>query len=271
MMRSLWTAASGMIAQQTNVDVISNNLSNVNTVGYKAETAEFKSLLYQTIQTKTTSANGEQKPIGAQVGLGSRNSSISTKYTDGAFTATGKKTDFALNGAGFFAVRGLDGETYYTRNGSFNIAIGSEGLQLCNSDGLPVLDTNGEPIIFPDDYEASKITITADGEFCYPDESNNPAPIGITFGIYQFPNAGGLEKMGGSLLKVSEASGEAMGEADNPNLKKSTIRQSYLEASNVAVVDEMVNLIVAQRAYEINSKAIQASDDMLQQANNLKR
>ena len=134
-----------------------------------------------------------------------------------------------------------------------------------------MLDTDGLPIIFPDDYEVSKISVTASGEFCYPDEMNNPVPIGITIGIFQFPNPNGLEKMGGSMLKETQSSGEAINEAENQSVKKSVIRQGYVEASNVSVVDEMVSLITAQRAYEINSKAIQAADEMLQQANNLRR
>lgn len=272
MMRSLWTAASGMIAQQTNVDTISNNLANVNTIGYKSESAEFKSLLYQTLQTKTTSANGEQKPISAQVGLGTRNSSITSRYTQGALTATGKDTDLAIQGEGFFGIQGLDGEMYFTRNGSFNFALSAEGgVQLANSDGLPVLDTQGSPIVLGKEYEIDKISIDADGNLCYPDESNNPAPIGIKIGLYQFSNPAGLEKMGSSLLKATDASGIAMEETENATLKPSSVAQGYLEASNVQVVDEMVNLIIAQRAYEINSKAIQASDEMLSLANNLKR
>lgn len=119
MVRSLWTAATGMIAQQTNVDNIANNLSNVNTVGYKTQVNEFKSLLYQTLQTRTTSANGEQKPTGAQVGLGVRNASISTIFKDGNMTASESDTAFAITGSGFFAVKGEDGNTYYTRNGNF--------------------------------------------------------------------------------------------------------------------------------------------------------
>ena len=117
MVRALWTAASGMIAQQTNVDNIANNLANVNTTGYKSSTAEFKSLLYQTIQTKTTSANGENKPVGAQVGLGVRTSAIATCFNGGSLLESTNDFAFALEGDGFFAVRGADGETYYTRNG----------------------------------------------------------------------------------------------------------------------------------------------------------
>ncbi len=272
MMRALWTAASGMTAQQTNVDVIANNLSNVNTVGYKGETAQFKSLLYQTIQSKTTSANGDTKPVGAQVGLGVRNSSITSKFTQGSLTDTGLSTDFAIDGQGFFAIQNLSGETVYTRNGSFNWSLGNNGgVMLCSSEGYPVLDNYGQMIELSSEYHTSKISIDADGNVCYPDEENNPQPIGYQIGIVQFQNPAGLERSSGSTFKVTEASGEAMMETDFEGLSKSKIRQGYLEASNVQVVDEMVNMIVAQRAYEMNSKAIQAADEMLSQANQLRR
>ena len=272
MMRALWTAASGMTSQQTNVDVIANNLSNVNTIGYKSESAQFKSLLYQTIQSKTTSANGETKPVGAQVGLCVRNSSITSKFTQGSLTDTGLTTDFAIDGKGFFAVVNTNGETVYTRNGSFNWSLGNNGgVMLCSSEGFPVLDTYGTPIELDAEYSTSKITIDASGNVCYPDELNNPQPIGYQSGLVQFSNPGGLERGSGSTFKVTDASGEALMEADNEALDKSTIRQGYVEASNVQVVDEMVNMIVAQRAYEMNSKAIQAADEMLQQANQLRR
>ena len=271
MMRALWSAASGMIAQQTNVDTISNNLSNVNTTGYRTEKTEFKSLLYQTLQTRTTTANGAQKPIGAQVGLGVRNAAITSQFTQGALLASESTTAFAINGKGFFAVQGEDGNTYYTRNGNFNISIGVDGMTLCDSDGNPVLNTDGEPIVFGDDIVTNRVTISADGQFMYPDEDNNPQPLGIQIGVYQFQNPAGLNKVGDSMYEATAASGEALNEADNDNLEKSEIRQGYLEGSNVQVADEMVNLIVAQRAYEMNSKAIQASDEMMQQANQLRR
>lgn len=271
MVRSLWTAATGMRAEQTNVDTIANNLANVNTTGYKTEVNEFKSLLYQTLQTKTTTANGENKPIGAQVGLGVRNSAITSIFTDGALLASESDSAFALSGRGFFAVRGEDGNTYYTRNGNFNWALNSEGgIMLTNSDGLPVLDSNGKPISFSKDYVANKITVTGDGTFCYPDESNNPKPLGITFGIFQFNNPAGLEKNDSGLFEQSAASGAPMNEINSTVLDHTKVTQGYLEGSNVQVVDEMVNLITAQRAYELNSKAITASDEMLQQANNLR-
>ncbi len=271
MMRSLWTAASGMRAQQTNVDTISNNLANVNTIGYKKETNEFKTLLYQTIQAKTTSANGDTKPTGAQVGLGVKNAAITSVFKQGNITPTEVGTDFAIEGKGFFTIQGIDGETYYTRNGSFGWTTSTGGVMLANSEGLPVLDSDGNTIEFDtEEYDVSKITIDNDGNICYPDEKGNAQNLGITIGVVQFINPSGLEKLGSTLYSATEASGEAMYEGEG-TVSRSKIRQSCLEASNVQVVDEMVNLIVAQRAYELSSKAITASDDMMQQANQLKR
>lgn len=271
MIRSLWTAATGMRAQQTNVDTIANNLSNVNTVGYKTEVNEFKSLLYQTIQTKTTSKNGEQKPVGAQVGLGVRNASITSIFTDGALLASESDTAFALSGNGFFAVRGEDGNTYYQRGGDFKWALNSQGgIMLATSDGLPVLDTKGQAISFGPQYVANRITVLDDGTFCYPDAKNNPQPMGVSFGIFQFNNPAGLEKTDSGLFRQSAASGGPINEATNNSVEKTKVTQGYLEGSNVQVVDEMVNLITAQRAYEFASKAITASDEMMQQANNLR-
>ncbi len=272
MVRSLWTGATGMIAQQLNVDNIANNLANVNTTGYKTEVMEFKSLLYQTIQTRSTTANVEQKPIGAEVGLGVRNSSITAIFTDGNLLETPGTTNFAISGKGFFGVRGADGNTYYTRNGNFTFALGNEGLVLTTSDGLPVLDVEGEPIVIEDeDMVVSKITADKYGTLYYPDDEGVPQSLEITIGLWQFNNPAGLNKEGDSLYAVSDASGEAMSEADNENLPKSKLTQGYLEGSNVQIADEMVNLIVAQRAYEMNSKVITTSDEMLQQANQLKR
>lgn len=260
-----------MIAQQVNVDTIANNLANVNTHGYKTQVNEFKSLLYQTLQTRTTTANGERKPTSAQVGLGTRNSAISSVFTEGNMIASTKTTAFAIDGKGFFAVRGEDGNTYYTRNGNLEFTLATNGNMLATSDGLPVLDNQGRPIILPDEYILSRVTVTKDGEICYPDEQRNPQPLGITIGVYQFNNPNGLDRLEDSLYAQTAASGQPINEFNNPNVEKSDIIQGYLEGSNVQVVDEMVNMIVAQRAYELNSKAITASDEMLQQANNLRR
>lgn len=270
MMRSLWTAASGMTAQQTNVDVISNNLANINTTGYKRETAEFKTLLYQTIQEQSYDNNGEPKPVGIQVGLGVRNTAITSQYTQGSLVETGNDFDFAIEGKGFFMVRLSDGSIGYTRNGSFGLANGAEGLTLADSEGNPVLDTAGMPIVIDEIYNPSNITISEYGEFYYTDEDNQQIPMGITIGIVQFNNPGGLIKISGSLLKESESSGVPRLEAEDTLLTKSKLRQRYLEGSNVQAVDEIVNLIIAQRAYEMNSKVITAADQMLQQANNLR-
>lgn len=273
MVRSLWSAASGMIAQQNNVDTIANNLANVNSTGYKTEVAEFKSLLYQDLQSKTTTANGENKPISAQVGLGVRNSSITTIFKQGPLLASESDTAFAVEGKGMFAVRGEDGVVKYTRNGDFRFNTGQGStLVLSTSNGLPVLDTTGKAIsINTSQYVANKITVNANGQLCYPDATNNPQPIGIQIGMYQFNNPSGLEKTSDTLYIPTAASGAAMNEATNANLEKSVIRQGYLEGSGVQVVDEMVNMIVAQRAYEMNAKAITTTDSMMELANNLKR
>lgn len=272
MVRSLWTAATGMIAQQNNVDTIANNLANVNTTGYKTEVNEFKSLLYQNLQQKTTTADGSPKPTSAQVGLGVRNASITPIFTQGSLLASEKDTAFAIDGKGFFSVRGSDGNTYYTRNGNFDWTLGENGSNmLANTDGLPVLDTTGKPIILGKEYVVSRITVTADGQVCYPDEKNNAQPLGIQIGLTQFNNPAGLERLADSLYAESAASGQPINEFTSNTVEKSKVIQNYLEGSNVQVVDEMVNMIVAQRAYEMNSKAITASDEMMQQANNLRR
>ena len=272
MVRSLWSAATGMNAQQTNVDTIANNLANVNTVGYKSQVAQFKSLLYQTLQTATTTANGHPKPTSSQVGLGVRNSSINSIFTQGPALESRSDTSFAIEGEGYFAIQGADQNTYYTRNGDFTWATnGRNGMILTNQDGLPVLSSTGRTITLGTNYVTNKITVTGDGQICYPDANNNPQPIGVTIGLYQFNNPGGLVRNGDTLWKTSAASGEALNEATNRNLTPSRMLQGYLEGSNVQVADEMVNLIVAQRAYEMNSKAITTTDEMMQTANNLKR
>ena len=271
MIRSLWSAATGMKAQQTQVDTISNNISNINTTGYKSSQNEFKSLLYQELQSKTTSANGEKKPINSQVGLGVRSSSITTVFTQGSFYESPSNFSFAISGDGFFGIQGKDGNTYYTRNGNFQMSIGTKGLELTDSEGQPVLDTKGKPIILQNGLTASNISMSAEGELMYPDEKGNAKSLGVKIGLYQFNNPAGLEKHDASLYSVTAASGNAINEDTATNIQKSSVAQGYLEGSNVQLADEMVNLIVAQRAYEANSKAITASDEMMGQANQLKR
>jgi flagellar basal-body rod protein FlgG len=269
MMRSLWTAASGMISQQTNVDTISNNLANINTTGYKKESVQFKSLLYQTLQEKSTNSDGTDKPVGIQTGLGVRNSAIVSQFTQGVTQQTGNDYDFAIQGNGFFRVQTADGSIGYTRNGSFGLSMGTNGLMLATTEGYPVLDTTGAPIIFDANIDAKTIKIDESGNIEYPGEDGKTKSVQIS--IAQFNNPAGLEKAADSILKDTAASGTPRLESEDANLKKSVIKKGFLEGSNVQAVNEMVDLIVAQRAYEMNSKSITAADEMLQQANNLRR
>lgn len=272
MMRSLWTAASGMRAQQTNVDTIANNLANVNTTGYKTQKAEFKSLLYQTLREKTTTANGEPKPTRAQVGLGTRIAAINSIYTQGAQFESDSKTALMVNGQGFFAVGGMNVETLYTRHGDFKWALDNQGQRvLTDAEGHKVLDNQGKPVLLPKEAGTQSVTFGTDGQVAYRGKDGNYVKTGQSVGLFQFANPVGLEKVGHNLLRTSIASGEAMNESTTEGMEKSKIAQGYLEGSNVNVADEMVSLIIAQRAYELNSKAITTSDTMLEEANNLRR
>lgn len=278
MMRSLWTAASGMIAQQTNLDTVANNLSNVNTAGYKKDTVEFKSLLYQTLQSPSTNNAAENKPVPAQVGLGTRTASITTVFTQGNLQDVDNNTYMAIEGNGFFKVRDNDGNVCYTRDGSFATQPVEGGTMICTSEGYPVLDQKNNPIIISSDYRVEDFAVDTEGNIYV---STTTERIALTqtvngetyqqkIGLVQFNNPAGLDSAGGNRYKVTVASGDPLEESATPALKQSRIHQGYLEMSNVQVADEMVNMIVAQRAYEMNSKAIQASDEMLQQANNLR-
>lgn len=282
MIRSLWTARSGMIAQQENVDTIANNLANLNTTGYKTETAEFKSLLYQTLQTRSTNNAGENKPIGAQVGLGSRTAAITSQFTQGNLTASTSPFSAAIEGDGFFKVRTENGEIQYTRDGNFTVSPVEGGSMLCTAEGNPVLDQYNNPIIIPTGISASTIGIATDGRITVMTNGNQQSNLvrvdqngnvlyNVQIGVVQFNNPAGLEKASGNRYRQTPASGDPMEESQTPGLTASKVHQQYIEASNVQVADEMVNLIVAQRAYEMNSKVIQASDEMLEQANNLRR
>lgn len=271
MMRALWTGASGMIAQQTSLDTISNNMSNVNTTGFKKETTQFQSLLYQKLQLNVTDTQGNPKPVIGQVGLGVRTSAIVSSYTQGNLLESANDFDMAIEGNGFFMVKLSDGSTAYTRNGAFGLSIAEGGIGLSNADGHLLLDTNGEPIIFDEKLDLSKIKINEYGQIMYINENNNEQYTGISVGLAQFNNPAGLEKISGSLLKASANSGNPRLETEDAALKKSKIHAGYLEGSNVQIADEIVDLIVTQRAYEMNSKSITAADEMLQQANNLRR
>lgn len=273
MIRSLWTGAAGMKAQQTSLDSVSNNLANVNTTGYKAQTVEFKSLLYQNLQTATTTSDGNPKPTSAQVGLGTRVASTNSNWKVGQQLASDNPTSLFINGTGFFTIRVADGNTYYTRNGDFTFSPGNDGnLVLTDSEGNEVLDTNGNPIELPNGVASESVSFAQDGTIGYQQADGTNVTTGQAVQITQFPNPQGLEKTSGNLLVATNASGAPINESNtNLNITRSVIRQGYVEGSNVNVADEMVKMIVTQRAYEMNSKSIQTSDTMMEEANNLRR
>jgi flagellar basal-body rod protein FlgG len=259
-----------MTTQQLNVDNIANNLANVNTYGYKKERMEFKTLLYETMKRATLDpANQTGQPVNLQVGHGVRPIAVSRIMTMGSLQRTDNPQDFAIEGEGYFAVRRGD-ETLYTRDGSFKLSPMDEGLMLVTSDGYPVLGTDDGPILFDHNVIFSDVSIDDFGMMYYI-VNNTVEPLDMQIMLVQFPNAQGLEAVGSNFLRETTASGEPLMEAEGEVNRLSRLMQGVLEMSNVQVADEMVNLIVAQRAYDLNSKAISTSDDMLNTANNLKR
>ncbi|NMA83237.1 MAG: flagellar basal-body rod protein FlgG [Epulopiscium sp.] len=271
MMRSLWTAASGMKAQQLNIDTISNNLANVNTTGYKKERLEFQDLLYETIQRSANDGEGGGRPVNLQVGHGVRPIATFKNFSTGNIETTENPLDIAIDGKGFFAIENRNGEEVYTRNGSFKVSVIDDELMLVTSDGYPVLGLDDEPIYIPENVQIEDLTITEDGILQYVDEDQEVQELDNQIKIVQFANRAGLEAVGQGFYKMTPASGEPLYEADGEILNPSRLIQGALESSNVQVVEEMVKMIIAQRAYDINSKAIQTSDDMLATANQLKR
>lgn len=265
-MRALWTAASGMMAQQLNVDMISNNLSNVNTTAFKKDRMEFKDLLYETMD-RAYVLDGNGKPVNLQVGHGTMPVASYKNFSKGNFEKTDNTLDFAIDGEAFFVVRGPKGNNVYTRDGSFKIGLSPDGNKITTAEGYPVLDQDGNEIIL--NIDVSKLNVEPDGAMNYIDENGNTVDLGQRIGMVKFSNRAGLESIGGNFYASNSASGEPV--LDEELGDRSVLSQGFLESSNVQVVEEMVKLIVAQRAYEINSKAIQASDEMLGQANNLKR
>ncbi|MGI6704555.1 MAG: flagellar basal-body rod protein FlgG [Clostridia bacterium] len=264
MMRALWTASSGMTSQQLNVDTIANNLANVNTTGYKKERAEFKDLLYVSL-SKASVTDGQGRPVGLQVGHGVRPSAIVKNFTQGSMQSTGNPLDFAIDGEGFFVVRDQNDNEYYTRDGSFKLSIDGEEATMVTSSGYVLQVEGGDAELGG---EISEITIDENGMLMVRRNDGTLDEIGVV-DLVRFVNPSGLESVGGNLFRMTTASGEPI-EAEEPGMN-GTIMQNFLEASNVQVVEEMVKLITAQRAYEINSKSVQTADEMLQIANNLRR
>jgi len=261
MIRSLWTAATGMKAQQLNIDVISNNLANVNTSGFKKSRVNFQDLMYQSLRAAGTPNNqGSQVPTGIEVGHGVRPAATQKLFSQGSFKKTGNPLDIAIEGDGFFQVIRPDGRIAYTRDGSLKR---DNNGRIVTSDGYPIQPE----ITIPED--SVKVTVTAEGNVLAKQANGQLEELG-QIELARFSNAAGLKSIGRNLFVQTPASGEPIAGVPAED-GFGTLAQGYLEMSNVKVVEEMVNMIAAQRAYEINSKAIKASDQMLQQANNLKR
>lgn len=260
MMRSLFTAASGMVANQLMVDNISNNLANSNTTGYKKSRVAFQDLLYQTlVEPGSSNSDGTRLPGSLQVGLGTRTSGNTHDFAVGTPTITNGKWDVAITGDGFFQVRLPDQTTAYTRDGSFK--VNADGI-LVTSNGYPV-----EPQIqVPEN--STNPTVGADGKVSVQLQGQNTSTEIGQFQTAVFADPAGLLAQGQNLFLETDASGKPV--VSNPGENGSSVLQPQsLEGSNVQMVEEMVNLIIAQRAYEMNSKAITTSDQMLQTANNL--
>ncbi|MEO5366161.1 MAG: flagellar basal-body rod protein FlgG [Magnetococcus sp. WYHC-3] len=263
MIRALWTAATGMQAQATNIDVIANNLANVNTSGFKRSRAEFQDLLYENLRASgaATSQSGTQVPVGIQMGHGVRTHTIGKIHTSGDFQNTGNQLDMAIEGQGMFQIQMPDGTIGYTRDGTFKL---NNTRTLVTSDGYPL-----EPgITIPQ--EAMQIAIGPDGTVSVTIPNQVDPQVVGNIQLATFVNPAGLTALGRNLFSESGASGAPV--VGDPGLDGvGTIQQGYLEMSNVSMVEEMVNMIASQRAYEINSKAITTSDDMLSTAVNMKR
>jgi flagellar basal-body rod protein FlgG len=259
MIRALHSSAAGMQAQQLSLDVIANNLANVQTTGFKKSKIEFQDLLYQTTRSAGASQGGEtQLPTGIQVGHGAQPVATAKIFTTGELTSTDEQWDIAIQGDGFFRVTLPSGELAYTRDGAFKRnSIGA----LTTSDGL-ALDGG---IVVPEG--ARSIDISPGGEVTIVTADGNEV---TELRLHRFSNPAGLESMGRNLYRETDASGEA--EEGKPNEQGfGALAQGYLEKSNVKVIEEMVNMIVTQRAYEVNSKSVKAADDMMEITNNLKR
>ncbi|MCF6459927.1 flagellar basal-body rod protein FlgG [Clostridium sp. Cult3] len=264
-MRALWTAATGMRAQQFNIDTISNNLSNVNTTSYKTSRAEFKDLFYANLK-RNNIVDEEGRPVNLEVGHGVMPTATKKDFRNGSFIETNGTFDLAIDGDGFFVVELPNGDIRYTRDGSFKLSVEDEEGMLVTSEGYIVLSEDDDEIII--ESGLSDIAIDDLGYITGVDEYGDIVDLG-RIALVKFTNPEGLQSEGLNLYSATPASGEEIPvEADE---MEGRVVQGYLEASNVQVVDEMVKMITAQRAYEINSKTIQTADEMLQLVNNLKR
>lgn len=262
MIRALYTAATGMMAQQTQIDTTSNNIANVNTIGYKKQRAEFADLMYQTMEYAGTQTSlNTSSPTGIEVGLGVRPTAITKEFTQGNFKETGNNLDMAITGNGFFQVELPDGTTAYTRNGAFK--LDADG-NVVNSDGYKLIPQ----IVVPSDTTA--ISVGTDGTVSVLQAGQTQMTQIGQIQLANFVNPAGLHSLGNNNYIDTSASGDAI--VGTPGLNGiGEIREGFVEMSNVQLVEEMTDLITGQRAYEANSKAITTSDQMLQTVNQLKR
>ncbi len=262
MIRSLWTSATGMQAQELNIDVIANNLANVNTSGFKKSRAEFQDLLYESMRPAGAASSADTTvPTGIQLGHGTRPSAVQKMFSQGDFQNTGNELDWAIEGDGFFQIEMPGGDTGYSRSGEFK--LDADG-RIVNPDGFPLIPE----IAVPND--TVSISVGLDGTVSVIQAGDGtPSEIG-SIQVARFVNPAGLRSLGKNLFTPTNASGDEIIGTPGEN-GFGGIAQGFLEMSNVSVVDEMVSMITAQRAYETNSKVITTADDMLQLANNLKR
>ncbi|MFI4934947.1 MAG: flagellar basal-body rod protein FlgG [Caulobacterales bacterium] len=261
-MQALRTAATGMAAQQLNVEVISNNIANMNTIGFKKQRAEFEDLLYQNIEQvgAQSSDQGNIVPTGVQIGAGVKSGSVYRISTQGTLTQTGNQFDLAINGEGYFSVLLPTGETAYTRAGNFSV---NDQGQIVTADGYLVQPTIAIP------QNATGVTISQSGQVQVTQPGSSAPTVVGTLQLSTFVNVGGLEATGNNLFMQSAASGPPT--TGNPGVAGfGQLMQGYTEASNVDPVSEITSLIVAQRAYEMNSKVVTTADQMLQTANSVK-
>lgn len=262
MIRALYTAASGMNAQQTNIDNVAHNLANVNTNGFKKSRVEFEDLVYQTTRVAgTPNTSTTETPIGLEIGLGTRAVGTARDFATGNLKSTGNPFDLAIEGAGFFQVTLPDGRIGYTRAGALH--PNQQGV-LSTAEGYP-LDPQ---ITIPQD--ATTVSISKQGVVSVSLAGQSaPQEIG-TIQLATFQNPAGLQALGSNLFTTTTASGEPI--TGVPGTEGTgTVAQNYLEESNVSVVEEMINMILGQRAYEANSRVVRTADEMLQQVNNLAR
>ncbi len=261
MIKALSIASTGLSAQQMSVEVISNNLANVSTVGFKKSAPEFQDLLYQTLKAAGTSTGVGTLPVGMQIGSGVRPVSVHREFKQGDFQQTQNPLDLAIEGDGFFQVGLPDGSTAYTRAGA--LKLDNEG-KIVTAEGLPLIPNISIPA------GTQTITIALNGTVSVVQGGQTVPTVIGNIELARFLNPAGLNSLGKNLFQITIASGEAV--TGTPGLEGfGTLQQGSLEGSNVDIAAEMVNMIIAQRSYELNSKAIQTSDEMLSTANNLKR